>query len=141
MSRLTKQYKKNPYMITASRLALARVPMKSARAEVEALFYFVRSAVRYTQDITDTELVIAPDVLLRDIHAGDCDDMSLVLATLLESVGYKTRFVACGFQMDELTHVFVQVKMGRDWFALDTTEPYPPGWTPPDASVCYVEHN
>lgn len=141
MSRLVKEYKRNAYIITVSRLALMGVPARNWRMEAEQLCRFVQNAVRYTLDVDEVETIIAPDVLLRDIKAGDCDDMSLAVATLIESIGGKTRFVACGFAPQELSHVFVQARVGAGWISLDASEAFAPGWEPPDMKTCYVVHN
>lgn len=150
MSRIVKQYKNHPFILTSARLALNTLPGKQWRAEADALCRYVQRSVRYVQDSTDTEVLILPDVLLREVHAGDCDDMALVLACLLESVGHKTRFVACGFTYDppgELTHVFVQTRIGGfqsrngGWYSLDPSESEPPGWEPPDVARCFTVHN
>lgn len=141
MSRLTKEYKRHPFIITTARLQLLMLPARNWRAEAEALCRFVQNAVRYTLDTADVELLITPDVLLTQIKAGDCDDMSLCLAALLEAVGHKTRFVACGFTVGDLTHVFVQTRVGEKWLSLDPSEAHAPGWEPPDMKTCYVVHN
>lgn len=141
MRRLARDFKINPYIVVQSRLALAGVPVRNWRAEAEALCRHVQRTVRYTADVRDVETLIDPVTLLRDVRAGDCDDMSLALATLLESVDHPTRFVACGFDYDppgELTHVFVQTKIGADWLTLDPSEQEPPGWEPPDVRSCFV---
>jgi transglutaminase-like putative cysteine protease len=148
MSSLVKQYKTNAYCNIVARQALAMVPARDAGAELTALCEYVQRTVRYTADTADTELIITPDLLLREVQAGDCDDMSLCLATLCECVGYKTRFVACGFVPGDLSHVFVQVRLGGfdssgrpKWMSLDASEQMPPGWQAPDMKNCYVRHN
>jgi transglutaminase-like putative cysteine protease len=64
------------------------------------------------------------------MRAGDCDDKSVLLAALLESIGHPTRFVAIGFQPDDFEHVFVETKIADRWISLETTEPVEIGWMP-----------
>lgn len=97
--------------------------------EVQALFNYVRLNVRYTQDIHDLETLKTPESLITEIEVkgtgtGDCDDMSLLLASLLVTSGYKTRFVlAYSFwnDSDEANHVFVQYfnPLRQEWVSLE----------------------
>lgn len=140
MARLTRQYRSNPYITTQARLALRNVSGKNFKGEAAALLRYVQNAIRYTQDPVDVEHLTAPDILLRDVRAGDCDDMSLLLGTLLQAVGHPVRYVAVGFDYDppgELTHVFVQTRIGNAWLSLDPSEPYAAGWEPPNVARCF----
>jgi len=65
---------------------------------------------------------------------GDCDDKSILLASLLGSIGHSSRFVAIGYRPNEYAHVFVEtIAAGGEgnWIALDPTEDVPMGWRPP----------
>jgi transglutaminase-like putative cysteine protease len=125
MSALVHQYQNNDELRAVARDVISAVPSKSYSAEARVLFYFVRDEIRYTRDPNRFELVQSPDKTLAFGH-GDCDDMSVLLATLLESVGHPTRFIAAGFMGGPIEHVWVETKIGgRDgnrWFAMDATE-------------------
>jgi transglutaminase-like putative cysteine protease len=125
MSELVHQYQDNDELRAVARDIISVVPSKSYSAEARMLFYFVRDEIRYTRDPNRFELVQSPDKTLAFAH-GDCDDMSVLLATLLESVGHHTRFFAAGFNGGPIEHVWVETKIGgRDgnrWFAMDATE-------------------
>lgn len=108
----------------------ANVPAKDWAGEARAVHSWVQNNIRYTYDINGVEQIQTPDKLL-ETRMGDCDDMSLLTASLLESLGHPTRFVAVGFAPGDLSHVFTQTKIGPRWFTSDTTEPKPFGWTPP----------
>jgi len=58
----------------------------------KALYYFVKENFNYIPDPTGVEYVKKPEETLAN-RGGDCDDLALLLASLLESVGIKTRFV------------------------------------------------
>lgn len=115
----------NEELRAVARDIISAVPSKSYSAEARMLFYFVRDEIRYTRDPNRFELVQTPDKTLALGH-GDCDDMSVLLATLLESVGHPTRFVAAGFNGGPIEHVWVETKIGgphgNRWFAMDATE-------------------
>ena len=97
--------------------------------ELKKLHAFVRDRIRYVRDIRDVETVQTPDATLA-IGAGDCDDKSVLLASLLESIGHPTRFVAIGFKPDDFAHVYVESRVGTSWVPLETTEPVEIGWSP-----------
>ena len=87
--------------------------------------------MRYVRDIRDVETVQIPIKTL-EYRAGDCDDMVTLLAALLESIGYETRFVAMGTRPGHFQHVFLEAQLpSGEWMALDPTEPVRAGWRPP----------
>lgn len=116
------------------------LPQKDWRGEIERLHRFVRDKIRYVKDIRGVETVQMP-VRTLEFGQGDCDDKSTLLASLLESLGHKTRFVAIAFAPDKFSHVFVEAKLGRGWIALETTEPKPAGWRPKTPHQRMVVHN
>lgn len=113
---------------------------KDWMAEVKSLHAFVRDNIRYVKDIRDVETVHDPETVLK-IGAGDCDDKSVLLAALLESIGHPTRFVAIGFQPDDFSHVYLETLIGKSWIPLETTEPVEVGWAAPGAVSHLVVHN
>ena len=119
-------------------------PSKDAWAEAEALFEFVRDRIRYTRDVHGVETLSTPQKKL-EAGLGDCDDQSTLLAALLESVGYPTRFVVAGYSGPTPEHVYLQVLLGDPdsgdgvWVDCDPTESGPLGWAPPDPAVWYAE--
>lgn len=116
------------------------IQQKNYLGEVKALHRFVRDNIRYTRDISGIETIQGPAYTLE--HGfGDCDDKSSLLASLLESIGHKTRFVAVGKSPDNFNHVYVETRVGKDWFPLETTEPVAAGWSPPGMRARMVVHN
>lgn len=123
--------KKQP-VIRAKALSLTQdLPQKDKLGEIRALFDYVQNGIRYVRDITNVETLYYPEQVMYQ-ESGDCDDKSVLLASLLESIGHPTRFVAVGFQPGHFSHVFVDTIVGNGkWLSLDTTEPQPMGWRPP----------
>ena len=106
------------------------IPGKNWRQEIDAIFYYVRDFIRYQLDPVEIETVQSPwETLSRGY--GDCDDQALLVASLLETIGHPTRFMAIGLKPRTLIHVYAQAKCGNDWISLDTTEMHNPGWEPP----------
>lgn len=109
-----------------------RLPQKDYLAELQALFYFVRDRIRYIKDVAGLETLQTPDKTL-ELGAGDCDDKSILLASLLQSIGHESRLVAVGFMPGRFSHVYVEGKLGAKWIPMETTEPRPFGWYPQNA--------
>jgi transglutaminase-like putative cysteine protease len=114
---------------TAINLTLAQ-PERDEYGEVGQLFAFVRDRIRYVGDVNDVETLTDPIHTLH-LEAGDCDDKVTLLASLLESIGYRTRFVVAAYNSaDAFEHVILEVFCGGDWLALDPTESGGPGFEP-----------
>lgn len=137
MVNLVRAYKTDPAIVRFSRRVLLEcgVPEKNPMAEVTCLQHWVRDNVRYVRDVREVETLSTPVEILKE-RSGDCDDKSLLLATLLEAVGYKTRFGAIGVRGGGYSHVMTFVVLGRGaGVPLETIVPYvEPGWFPPDAT-------
>lgn len=128
MAAIVRAWKRDPSMRELA-LSLTRgLPPKDWRAEADALFRFVRDRIRYVLDVSDLETLHTPDVILRQ-GAGDCDDKSILLATLLESIGHKTKFVAMAWDSG-FEHVSVETRIGSVWVNCETTENVEMGWAP-----------
>lgn len=132
MSQLVRRYKKD---IAVRELALAIVRgingHKNFSGQVRALHRWVRDNIQYVKDIKGVETIATPIKTL-EYKQGDCDDQAVLLASLLESTGHPTRFVAIKVSaFGPFVHVFTETLMGRRWFALETTERWPAGKGPP----------
>lgn len=93
------------------------------QGEVERLFAFTRDAIPYRRDQVDVQRVQAPLQTI-ELQSGKCVDKVVLLAALLGSLGYLSRFVVQKVTPDEdWTHVYLEAfddKAGR-WIALDPT--------------------
>jgi transglutaminase-like putative cysteine protease len=93
--------------------------------ELRALFEYVRDGVRFTRDPVKIELLQTPDYTLRET-VGDCDDKSVLLASLLRAVGHPARlkFRAIGThpqKPEQFSHVYVVAQLGNRQLAMDPT--------------------
>ena len=110
-----------------------RVPAKDRFGEVCALFDFVKRNIRYTRDIFRVELLHTARRML-ELRAGDCDDMTILLGSMLLSTGHPVRLVLAGFKRERphvYTHIYPEVNVGGRWLAIDATVNRPIGWAPP----------
>ena len=73
---------------------VAGVAPKDRFGEIRSLFEWVRRNIRYTRDIFRVELLHTARRML-ELRAGDCDDMTILLGSMLMSTGYPVRLVVC----------------------------------------------
>jgi len=140
MSQLVKQYKANPDIRELALRLTSQLPQKNFGGEVKILHQFVREHIRYVKDIRGIETIQTPLQTLR-LRAGDCDDKSTLVASLLEAIGHPTRLIAVGFSPGTLSHVLVQTKLGSKWIGVECTEPVELGWMPKHIKSIMVQHN
>lgn len=91
---------------------------------IECLHAWVRDNIRFIGDVLEVETLQTPELTLTQ-GAGDCDDQSILLAALLQSIGHPARFIAVDLGHGGFSHVFVETPIGAYWVAAETTEP---GW-------------
>lgn len=151
MRKLVHEGKKSPLVRHVSVLLTQDIEQKNKFAEIYALYNFVKDRIRYVRDIRNVETLHTAERILQN-KAGDCDDKSILLASLLESLGFKTRFVAVGFappkkgffgkpQARGYSHVLPEVLLKNAWIPLETTEPVNIGWFPHKAKSALVIYN
>jgi hypothetical protein len=140
MRTLVRQYKKDLQIRNTAGGLVRGLPQKNFLGEVKIFHRFVRDNIRYLRDIHGVETLQSP-VKTLEYGYGDCDDKSTLLASLLESAGHPSRFVAVGKAPDKFSHVYVETLVGKQWFPLETTEPVPAGWSPPGMRARMVVHN
>lgn len=139
MVRLARQYKKDVGVREVAARIVRDLPQYDALGEIRALHAFVRDCIRYTGDIRGVETLQTPRATL-EMAVGDCDDKSLLLATLLLTINRPARFVAIGMNGGDLSHVLVEVRHGAGWLPLETIRPVEVGWTPPNVTKKMIAH-
>lgn len=142
MAELVKYGKRNAAVREKAARLTEGLPQKDRIGEIRALFNYVQKHIRYIRDPRGVEILNYPDQIMQQ-EWGDCDDKSVLLASLLEAIGHPTRFAAVGFNAPgEYSHVFVDTIVGdKKWLSLDTTEPRPMGWRPPGIKSCLTWYN
>lgn len=119
------------------------VKPKDYAGEIKALFEWVQQNIRYTKDTYRIEVLHSPRRML-ELRAGDCDDMTILLGALLESIGHPVRLVLTGpdgLRPELFSHIYLEVLLRGGWIALDATMPHPMGWAPrtPIRKVVHLE--
>ena len=96
---------------------------KEHYCEAKALGDWVRDEVRWIRDIHGFETLQWPKRTLA-YGAGDCDDLSILLAALAVSIGFKVYFKAIAANSNnksEFSHVYVLLKVGKKKIPTDPT--------------------
>lgn len=139
MRGLVNSGKVDPVIRQAAMSIVFLQPEKDAYSEAQAIFDHVQNRIRYVSDVYGVETIASAAKTLQG-KSGDCDDKSILLASLFEAIGYPTRFIVAGYSTPgALEHVYVQVCLDGQWIDCDATEPYPMGWSGPDAVTLYTE--
>lgn len=114
------------------------VAPKDYMGEIEALFEFVQRDIPYRKDAAFLDTFTEPEQQIKDYlfgaPSGDCDDKSVLLASLLIALGHVPRFVLTNnMPGGKYTHIYVEVKHPKEnsWIGLETTEAVELGWEPP----------
>lgn len=99
----------------------------SDKKAVTAIFEYVRDTISYVSDPRVTEMdfdYIQSPTQTIEREAGDCDDHAVLLASLLEAVGYRTTI--CFVDTDEKAplepnHMNIMVTVGATDYTLEAT--------------------
>ena len=129
MSKIVKQYKKAPEVRELALSIVSNVPEKNWVNEAKAILRFAQQKIRYVKDIRGVETLHTPIQILR-LGQGDCDDKSILIASLMESLGHPTRFMAVGKIAGHFCHVYVETRIGNKWVAMEGTENWSLGRSP-----------
>jgi transglutaminase-like putative cysteine protease len=121
----------DPFNIRAARSICASALGQSRRAqdEIAALFNWVITNIAYTPHPFNQQIVQDARRTL-ELREGDCVSLSVLLATLLACLGYKSRFIAQWVDGEEASHVYTEVLLPNgEWLALDAVaRDKPIGW-------------
>ena len=140
MSNLVVTYKSRQDMRELALYLTQDLPPKDYIGEIKRCHEFVRDHIRYVKDILEIETIQSPSQTVRQ-GAGDCDDKSTLVATLLACLGHSSRFVAIGFAPGKFSHVLVQTKIKSEWVYVECTENVPLGWHPNGIRAKMIKHN
>lgn len=138
MSALVRRDFDNPELRHFAARLVRNAPGHDFDAEARALFEFVQKKIRYQRDPITTEVVQGSPATLA-LGYGDCDDKSVLLATLLASIGHLPVFAIASNDGREWSHVWVRALINGKWIDFDpTSETAPSGWhTKADAYGVY----
>lgn len=107
--------------------------------EVKAVFKAVRERVRYVRDTFGKDTFTSAWRSLQS-GGGDCDDASIVIASMLQSLGYPVRLrIIRTTDSPDWNHIFVLVGLPpgnpTKWVSLDASVDKPAGWHAPKSII------
>jgi hypothetical protein len=106
---------------------------RDRQGQIAAVLTWVKQNIDFRGEYK--ELLQTPVVTLQ-LCAGDCDDHSMLISSLLKTLGFTTRFSTVAADAEDpsqFTHVFCEVldPTTEQWIALDSTvKSSTPGWRP-----------
>ena len=109
------------------------------------IFFWIKSNIAFSEDYLlanqflgssnrnpdGEDFLITPIALATQVRKGDCDDFSMLSATMLDIIGIESKFVtiaADGRYPNIFSHVYVIAKINNQWVGFDTSHGKSPGW-------------
>ena len=129
MRSIIQVWKISPLVRTLAMQITAGCANKDWVCEVRSLQEWVKANIRFVGDVAEVETLQTPDVTLA-LAAGDCDDQSILLGSLLQAIGHPVRLKAIDVDGRGFSHVYVETQVGPGWAAAETTEDWPLGAAP-----------
>lgn len=117
LNHLIRVFSSDPKVIEFTRKLLTTRRNNDHKRNFEDIAKFITDSFIYVADPMYVEYVISPTVMLKDwatsgkMH-GDCDDVCLLMASMLVSVGIDTRIVAVKAGSDYFNHVILETSLG-----------------------------
>jgi len=136
MKSLVDEGKRTKVIIDLAQRIVYQARERDQRAEVNAIFNWVKSNVRFVNDPYGVETLRQPWKLVQMPQpSGDCDDLSVLINTLCAAIGYNTAFktIKADPRMpNQFSHVYALVEINGKWIAADGSQKQVSlGWEPP----------
>lgn len=149
-----KKFRKEQKVIRPLALKLTRgCRSKDYACNVKSIYEWVKRNVKWERDPHNVEMIQDPLLTLQR-GAGDCDDHTVLIGSLLQSIGIPTRIVLISSMRDAqgiYNHVYTEVLIPWDgrtqWVSIDSTplnsegKYFPMGSTPPGYAYKRMEVN
>lgn len=135
MARLVREDVIHPLVRELAASIIQPYAKQDTLAWCEAIRAWCASAVQFTRDPSDRELLHSPEAMIRqwrESHRilGDCDDAAILAAALGVAVGCRARFVAVAFldKQNPYGHVWAEIApptgTGDGWIECDVTRSF-----------------
>ena len=148
MAAYVREDSRAPSVRQAAYDAISGLERRDPRAEAVAVWDWVRRRVRFLEDrklasslagvdADEAEVLVRPvDLLAMPQPAGDCDDFSMLVASMLRALGIPASFRAVAAdpaQPETYSHVYVVAELPDGELALDASHGPRAGWEAPPA--------
>jgi hypothetical protein len=105
-------------------------PQHDPLAEAEAIYAWVHANIRFVNDPVDSfgdpKETLRPARAILDLRAGDCDDFTILMSSLLQNIGLQTHIVTVASDPrdpSQFTHVYPEVDIDGQWVPVDAARP------------------
>lgn len=125
MRELIDQALRDPQIKALANNIVHSVPPHDDMAEAMAVYQWVLSNIRFTKDPINKETLFPPSELLRN-RAGDCDDFTMLIATLLMAIGINARAITVSAPSEDtsqFSHIYPEAQIDGSWVPLDAARP------------------
>jgi len=108
----------NPLIRQVAVRITAHLPSKQPTQEIEAIYQWVRSNIRFRYDPIGMEWLQAADRTLKE-RAGDCDCITILIGSLCQSLGHRALTRTVGASKMAPEHVSALIWDRKRWISLD----------------------
>lgn len=125
MRELIDQALRDPQIKALANSIVQNVPPHDDMAEATAIYQWVLSNIRFTKDPINKETLFPPSELLQS-RAGDCDDFTMLIATLLMAIGINARAITVSAPSEDpsqFSHIYPEAQIDGAWVPLDAARP------------------
>jgi hypothetical protein len=111
-----------------NRTAIAIVfntPQFSELPKAQAIYQWVQQNCRFITDMVGAETLRSARETLT-VRAGDCDDFTILIASLLATIGIRSRAVTISSHSDDpqsFSHIYPEAFVDGRWIAMDVARP------------------
>jgi len=131
MKKIVNESLSDPLIVYTAQNIVSGCPGKDSFCHADRILNWIKLNTRFIRDPVGydgipLDLIHTPKVMIERIKDGqtiqiDCDDFSILAASLGKAVGLPAKFVILGFMEKNapFTHVYTILKTGKKWFQLD----------------------
>lgn len=117
LNHLVRVFSSDPKIIEFTRKLITSRRNNDHKRNFEDIAKFINDTYTYVADPIFVEYVVSPTVMLKDWAdngkmRGDCDDVCLLMASMLVSVGIDSRIVAVKAGSEYFNHVILETSLG-----------------------------
>lgn len=95
-------------------------PIQPTFLIAKTIHNWVRDNIKYTPDVSGLESLQEPLITLKN-RFGDCDDMVILLCSMLKSIGFDVGVVGVNAGGEDFNHVYSVIRTDNGWIFSDTT--------------------
>lgn len=115
-----KEHYKNDIRVRTTAMRLVNVnKIHDDKENARNIYSYLFENIRYIPDTSGTEVLQSPIYTMK-YKGGDCDDMSIIGASFLESIGINTIYVIVG-NNGVWSHIYLYFSYKGKWIPFDLT--------------------